>query len=262
MKLSIIIPAYNEEKRIGNSLREYASFFKELKKKKAIKDFEIIVVINNTQDRTHEIVKNYSKKYKEIKYLNFKEGGKGFAITEGFKHALKKNPDLIGFVDADMATSPEAFYDLVQNIGDYDGIIASRYITGAIVKPRQSWKRVFVSRVYNTFIRVMFLMNYRDTQCGAKLFKKKAIQAVMKELIITKWAFDVNLIYSIRKNGFKIKEFPTAWSDREYSKINFMKAGPLMALSMIRLRIINSFFKDFARVYDKMPEWVKVHHRL
>ncbi len=260
--ISIVIPAYNEEKRIGNTLEEYGRFFNNLKKQKIL-DAEIIIIINNTKDRTPEIVKTYSKKYKIIKCLNFKQGGKGFAIIEGFKEALKnKKSDLIGFVDADMATSPEAFYELVKNINESDAIIGSRYIKGSVVKPKQTWKRIFVSRIFNFLIRVLFLMPFRDTQCGAKIIKRHALEKIINKLLITKWAFDVDLLYLLRKYGFKTKEFPTAWSDKEYSTINFMKAGPLMALSIIRLRIVNSPFRDFMRLYDKMPELMKLHHRL
>ena len=103
-KVSIIIPAHNEEKRIGRTLKEYISYFKRKKL-----NFQIIVVLNACSDNTLKIV----KKYKELEILNFKQGGKGFAIIEGFKKALKKKSNLIGFVDADMATPPVAFYDLI-----------------------------------------------------------------------------------------------------------------------------------------------------
>jgi glycosyltransferase involved in cell wall biosynthesis len=248
MKVSIVIPAYNEEKRIGKTLEEYGRFFEQRKKNKELENFEILVIINNTQDKTEAIVQEKAKKYREIKSFNFKEGGKGFAVIKGFKDALKRNNDLIGFVDADMATSPEAYYELVKNIGKYDGIIASRYIKGAIVKPKQSWQRIIASRVFNLLIRGLFLMPYRDTQCGAKLFKKGVIAKIVDKLIITKWAFDVDLLYRANKEGFKIREFPTNWSDKEYSKINFKRAGPKMGLAVIRLRILNSCFKGFIKL--------------
>lgn len=246
-KLSIIIPAYNEEKRIGQTLEAYGNYFEKQRKGGKI-DYTILIVINNTKDRTLEIVKKYQTKNKNINYLNLMPGGKGFAIMEGFKQAIKnKENTLIGFVDADLATTPEAFYDLVKNINNLDGIIASRYIPGAIVRPKQSIQRIFVSRIFNLMIRALFFMPYRDTQCGAKIFKRKAIEFVAPRLGMTQWAFDVELLYLLRKANFIVKEYPTVWADKEYSKINFMKAGPRMALSIIRLRLINSFLEPLLR---------------
>jgi len=257
-KISIIIPAYNEEKRIAETLEEYGKFFTNLKKTKEL-DSEILIVINNTQDRTEEIVRQYQKKYKIIKYLNFKPGGKGLAIINGFKDALKDKKNIfIGFVDADLATRPEAFYDLVKNLNDFDGIIASRYVNGARVNPKQTWRRIFVSRIFNFLIRTLFLMPYRDTQCGAKVFKRRAVEEIIEKLGITQWAFDVDLLYQARKKNLKIIEYPTIWADKEYSKINFMKAGPRMALAIIRTRLINSKFKFVIRGYDMLPNWAKI----
>jgi dolichyl-phosphate beta-glucosyltransferase len=108
-KLSIVIPARNEEVRIPRTLKEYAEFFKDKKTKKEIEDFEILVIINKSSDRTEEVVKEFSKKYKEVKYFLFEQQGKGFAITEGFKKALQGDSNLIGFIDADMSTPPMLF---------------------------------------------------------------------------------------------------------------------------------------------------------
>jgi len=255
-RICIVIPAHNEEKRIGQTLKEYGRFFHYVKE-----DVEILVIINNTQDATEDIVKQYQEQYPFIRYLNFKEGGKGFAIIEGFKEALKGNFDLIGFVDADLATSPEAYYDLINNIKE-DGIIASRYLKESIVNPRQTLSRIFVSRIFNLLIRILFMMPYRDTQCGAKLFTSKSIESIIDRLKITQWAFDVNFLYELRKAGFKIKEHPTTWADKEYSKINFMNAGPRMALSIIRLRLVNSPFKFLVRLYDGLPSRLKLSYLL
>lgn len=257
-KLVIIIPAYNEEKRIAGTLEEYGKFFTNLKKTKKL-DSEILVVINNTHDLTEEIVKKYRKKYKIIKYLNFKQGGKGFAIMEGFKEALKdKKNSLIGFVDADMATGPKAFYDLVKNIGDCDGIIASRWIKGSIVKTKQTFLRRILSRGFNLITRAMFFMPYRDTQCGAKVFRRRILEQITPELNITQWAFDVNLLYLCRKKGFKIREFPTIWEDKHESKLEIAKIPFQMFSGVLRLRIINSPFEPLARQLKfvaKLGDW-------
>jgi len=240
MKLSIIIPAYNEEKRIGKTLEEYSKFFEE----KLGKNFEIIIVINGTKDHTEGVVKEYAKKFKGIKYLNFKEGGKGFAVKEGFKVA---EGELIGFVDADLATSPEEFYKLC-NLKGYDGSIASRYLPGAIVKPKQSFSRVLASRVFNFVTRSLFIFNFRDTQCGAKLFKKQVIDKILEKLSISKWAFDIDLLYNSKKLGFKIKEVPTRWEEPGGSHINLKKDSLKMLFSILQLRILTSSFKRMFKV--------------
>jgi glycosyltransferase involved in cell wall biosynthesis len=251
-KLSIIIPAYNEEKRIGNTLLEYSKFFRGLKKKKIL-DFEILVVINGTTDNTEGVVKKYQKKFKEILCMNRLDiAAKGLAIIEGFKDALTRENTLIGFVDADMATPPEAYYELFKNLGRYGGVIASRYVKGSRVFPKQSVQRVIVSRIFNILIRSCLLIPQRDTQCGAKLFQKEVVEKILPELKMSKWAFDVDLIFAAHKIGYKIKEQKTIWGDKEDSKINFMKAGPMMGLAVIRLRILNSPFKGMITFYDKI----------
>src|SRR5690349_5588539 len=115
MKVSIVIPAYNEEKRIGATLEFFSTYFKALEKENKL-NYEILVVINNTKDNTVGVVKAAQKKDSKIIYLDLPKGGKGYAVTEGFKDALKRKNDLIGYVDADLATRPEDFYDLIKNI--------------------------------------------------------------------------------------------------------------------------------------------------
>ncbi len=257
--ISIVIPAHNEEKRIRRMLENYGRFFEEKKKEKNITDFEILIVINNTKDKTEEIVKESSKKYREIKYLNFKQGGKGFAIIEGFKDALKRGNELIGFVDADMSTPPEAFYDLIKKIDGYDGIIADRWDKRSRIK-KQSLFRRFISRGYNFIVRTLFLLNYSDTQCGAKLFKRRILEKNMNKIISSQWNFDVALLFCLKKeSNARIKSIPTIWNDETGSKINLKRTPVLMFVSSIRLRLIHSPFKFIVKAYRKLPERLKIH---
>lgn len=258
--ISIIIPAHNEEKRIGKSLESYGDFFTEKKEKKEIAYFEIIVVINNTTDKTKEVVREISKKYPEIKYLNFKQGGKGFAIIEGFKDALKRKNELIGYIDADMSTSPESFYDLIKNIKNYDGIIADRWHKKSIISPKQSFLRRFMSRGYNLIVRALFFFPFRDTQCGAKLFKRNIIEKNLKKLVTSNWGFDIALLYCLRKeSNARIKSIPTVWHDKVGSKINLKKTPLRMFASSVRLRLIHSPFRFIVRAYRKLPKKLKIN---
>jgi glycosyltransferase involved in cell wall biosynthesis len=255
MKLSIIIPAHNEENRISKTLEEYCRFFS----KKCKKEFEIIVVLNGCTDRTLDIVRRFKRKYSQIKYLNFMQSGKGFAIIQGFKAA---RGELIGFTDADCSTPPEAFYDLIENINGFGGIIANRWMKESIVRPKQPLSRRMASRIFNLLVRALFGIKSQDTQCGAKLFKKEAIKKVLPNIGITAWAFDIDLLYQLKKKGYKIKDIPTVWSDKGHSKLNVAKTSFQMFLAVVRLRLINSPFKFVVRAYDLLPENIKIYHKL
>jgi glycosyltransferase involved in cell wall biosynthesis len=166
-ELSIIIPAYNEGERIAKTLGDYIRFFED----KYQKDFEILVILNGCKDNTLKVVQRYSKKYPQIKYKDIKEAiGKGGAIIEGFKIA---EGDLIGFVDADNATKPAEFYELIKNKDErYDAIIASRWLKESKIPVKQPRLRIFLGRCYNFLIRLLFRLRLKDTQCGAKYFQK------------------------------------------------------------------------------------------
>lgn len=248
MKLSIIIPAYNEEERIGRTLQAYSDFFEPLRKREIL-DYELLIVINNTRDNTEDVVKSAQKTNKRIKYLNFKRGGKGFAVIEGFKDALKRENDLIGFTDADMATSPAAFYDLVKTIKSTDGIIANRYSKYSKIKPKFSFRTLFVSAIFNFIVRTLFAIKNRDTQCGAKLFKRETISKIINSLIISQWAFDIELLYQAKRRGLKIAETPTIWTEQPGSKIRIIHSSLQMFLAVIQLRIVNSPFKRLLRPF-------------
>lgn len=253
VKISIIIPAYNEEDRLEKTVKDYTDYFEN-------QDYELIIIPNGCRDKTEEITEKLSKENSQIKYKTIKEAlGKGEALKEGFRIA---QGDLIGFVDADNSTKPKDFNDLVKNIKKDDCIIASRYIKGAIVKPKQKTTRIIASRVFNTLVRILFGLKIHDTQCGAKLFKKIAIKNILPKLDITRWAFDVDLLLQLKNQKYKIKEYPTKWEDSLGSVLKMHKAIPEMFLSLGRLRLINSKLKFIIDIYDSLPEFIKIHHKL
>ena len=126
--LLLLIPAYNEEHRIEPVLREYASFFEKEYRGK----FQIVVVLNGCRDNTLGVVQRVATEYPAIRALEFAEAiGKGGALIEGLK--LAPLADTIGYVDADGATPPKAFYDLVKRLGEADCVIGSRWLPGAVL---------------------------------------------------------------------------------------------------------------------------------
>ena len=193
MKTAIIIPAYNEEKRIGPTLEAYSKFYESLRKKNKV-EYEILIAINGTTDSTPNIVKKFSKKNKRIKSIILKQGSKGLAVKEGFKEALKRDYDSFGFVDADMSTSPEEYYKLVLALKEADTVLASRWMKKSVIKTYQPLTRRITSRGFNFLVRSILFINVSDTKCGAKTFRKKVIEDIVDKIGGTRWAFDIDLL--------------------------------------------------------------------
>lgn len=204
---SLIIPAYNEEERIGSLLDECLDF-----------EGETIVVIEG-DDRTRDIVSEFIRKHpdKNIRYLSSSRRlGKGGGIQWGMKEA---GCPFIGFIDADGSTGIQEMIALFQKLDRYDGVIGSRWLPDAIIPIRQGlWRRV-QSRIFNGIIRILFGLWYSDTQCGAKAFRREVIDGVIDNLSATGFEFDVELLWKAEKAGYVIVEHPIQWSDRGGSTI-------------------------------------------
>ena len=231
--LLLLIPAYNEELRIEPVLRDYGRYFQLQYSEK----FQLIVVLNGCRDNTLGVVQRVAAEFPSISWREFKEPiGKGGALIEGLK--LAPMADLIGYVDADGATPPHAFHDLVKRMDSADCVIGSRWISGAVLHQEQSHKRQFASRVFHQIIQVLFWMNIRDTQCGAKVMRREAVEKIHSSLRIADMAFDINLLYSLKHAGYRILEVPTEWTDKVGSKVTLGPTSLTMLLSAIRIRLI------------------------
>lgn len=229
----LLIPAYNEEHRIEPVLRDYAVYFR----KNYPGKFQIIVVLNGCRDNTMGVVQRVAAEFPVVSALEFREAiGKGGALIEGLR--LAPLADVIGYVDADGATPPSAFHDLIKHVGEYDCVIGSRWLPGAVLHIEQSSRRRFASRVFHGIVQTLFWMNIRDTQCGAKVMKREAIEKIHANLRIADMAFDINLLYSLKHAGYRIREVPTEWTDKAGSKVNLFRTSLTMFLSALRIRLI------------------------
>jgi glycosyltransferase involved in cell wall biosynthesis len=249
--LLILIPAYNEEARIEPMLRSYAEFFG----KNYTGKFEIVVVLNGCTDNTLGIVQKVAAEFPVIRPLEFAEPiGKGGALIEGLK--LAAGADLIGYVDADGATPPRAFLDLISKTGDADCVIGSRWLPGAVIHQSQQSHRRFASRAFHFAVQMLFWMNIRDTQCGAKVMKTAAVAKIHENLRIADMAFDINLLYSLKHAGFKILETPTEWTDIAGSKVVLARSGLTMFLSAVRIRLIYSPVYKWLQPLRPLEGWI------
>ena len=254
--LLLLIPAYNEEARIEPVLRDYAAFFQ----KNYSGKFQLVVVLNGCRDNTLGVVRRVAKDFPSIGWLDFPAPiGKGGALIEGLKLAGKA--DLIGYVDADGATPPPAFLDLVRKIGAADCVIGSRWLPGAVIHQSQAGNRRFASRVFHFIVQLLFWMNISDTQCGAKVMKRVVVEKIHPTLRIADMAFDINLLYSMKRAGFKILEVPTEWTDQAGSKVVLGRSSLTMFLSAVRVRLIYSPFYKMLRPFRPLETWVykKLH---
>ena len=229
-EISVIIPAHNEELRIGRTLDCYYNFFLN-----AIPSaFEIIVVVNGCKDNTMSLVSEFCNRHKEIKPLHFAEAiGKGAAIKEGFKIA---NGRFISFTDADASTRPEEMLKLISECMEgYDGVIGSRWMKGSRVLIKQSLKRRLASRIFNLIVRVAFRIPYRDTQCGAKVFRDYVIKSIAPEIKTSCFVFDVDLLYKVKREGYNIREVPIVWEDKYGSSVILHRDAPTMLKALFKL---------------------------
>lgn len=179
-----------------------------------------LVVVNGSTDRTAEIVRDYVKQFPQQVECDIITApiGKGGAIFAGLQQAAAA--DVVGFVDADGATAPEEAQRLLALLPEHDVVIASRWMAGAKVFGRTSWRRRLGSRVFHGLVALLFRMPYRDTQCGAKFMTSRAAHKVLPRLgNVSNMLFDVELLYRLRQAGCEVHEEPTVWVDQAGSTV-------------------------------------------
>lgn len=216
IKLSVVIPAYNEGKRIEKTL---GSIDKYLKKQNY--NYEIIVVANNCTDNTNEIVKNYKNSVANLRLMDLKNriSGKGGAVREGFLKEAKGS--YIMFMDADNATKISELDHFWPQISEgFEVVIGSRDVKGAKVVVPQVWYKELAGKLGNILIRIVAVPGIHDTQCGFKLFSKKAVEKIFPEQKLGGWGFDIEILALARRYGFKIKEESVMWYNAEGSKVS------------------------------------------
>jgi len=212
---TIVIPAYNEEKRIEKVLAEIAD------------DSGQFIVVCDGNDGTEEIVRDFSRSRPGLALicLSFdRRLGKGGAVIEGFSHA---SSPVVGFLDADGSTSLSQVLRLMAALDGADAVIGSRWLPGSVIPERQGLSRRIESRVFNLAIRLLFGLRFTDTQCGAKVFKKSAVDAVLRDMTSTGFEFDVELLWRLSKKGYKIIECPITWQNKGDSRVT---AGDAMRM--------------------------------
>ena len=243
MEISIIIPAYNEEKRIEKTLERIFSYMK-LKKH----DFEMVVVDDGSKDKTVEVVELFrkkidkNKKSKDIKKVNknrikilknVKNKGKGHSVKRGMLAGEKK---WLLFSDADLSTPIEEIEKFEKYIDQYSIIIASRNLKESQIKIKQPKLRSTLGKIFPFIVNLFTIRGIKDTQCGFKLFRKDVADKIFPLQTSKGFAFDVEVLFIAKKHNYKIKEIPVIWVNALGSKVDPIKDSIGMFLDLIRFR--------------------------
>jgi len=229
IELSVVIPAFREEDRLGGMLSAFMDFY-------AGAAVEFLVVMARDDVATRGVAERLGADDARVRVvLEERSAGKGSAVRLGMEQA---GGALIGFVDADGATQPAAFDALVKEVErGADGAIASRALRESVVRPRPSGLRRLASGVFNGWVRWLFGFSFRDTQCGAKVFRRACVEKVVPGLRIRGWAFDVELLWRCEQAGFVVVEVATRWQDVLGSKLRVGRASWEMFWDVLRLRL-------------------------
>jgi dolichyl-phosphate beta-glucosyltransferase len=228
LSISVVIPAYNEEKRIGKTLRRVISY---LNKRKD--DYEIIVVDDCSKDRTVEVVKFL--KNKRLRVLkNRCNLGKGGSVKHGMLSAKKK---YVLFSDADLSTPIEEIEKFEKLKDKYDILIGSRALKESDIKIKQPFYRILMGKTFNLIVNILVVWGVKDTQCGFKWFRKDVVKKIFPKQTFNGFSFDVELLFIAKKYGYSIKEIPVTWLNSPDSKVSAVKDSIKMFLDLVKIRI-------------------------
>jgi glycosyltransferase involved in cell wall biosynthesis len=236
VKLSIVIPAYNEESRIGTSLHAVLDFV--LRQPHAA---EVIVVNDGSNDLTADVVNSHVTEYKiagvELRMItNTPNRGKGYSVKRGVTEA---RGEMVLFTDADLSSPITEATKLMRPLEDgrADIVFGSRALDRSLIAVRQPLARDFGGRIFNLLMRLITGLPFKDTQCGFKAFRRRLALPAVQLQRIQGFGFDPELLYIARKQGLKLMEVPVVWSHSEGSRVSFLKDSLKMFADLVLIRL-------------------------
>lgn len=226
----MIVPAYDEESRIGPTLSRMKEYF-------SSQDYSwaIVVVSDGSRDGTVEAVRTAAAGDPRITVVDSRPNrGKGFVVRKGM---LETDADLLLFSDADLATPIEEVEKLMAALPEADIAIGSRPLKESDLEVRQPWYREQLGRLFNKAVQLLAVKGIYDTQCGFKLFKVTAAKDVFSRCRLDGFSFDFEALMIARDLGYKTAEVPVRWRHQEGSKVVLMRDGPRMLRDLVKLRL-------------------------
>jgi dolichyl-phosphate beta-glucosyltransferase len=227
---SIVIPAYNEAKRLEATLDRVLGYVAEQKW-----NAEVVVVNDGSRDATRDIALKYAANHPALRLVdNPGNRGKGYSVRNGVLHA---RGEFILFTDADLASPIEEGEKLLAALAaGADVAIGSRWLDRSLQTREQPLYRRVLGRVFNLVLRLVLGMSYKDTQCGFKAFTRRAAEAVFPLQIIERWGFDPEILFLARRLGLRVDEVPVKWAHQENTKISPIRDGLRMFAELLTIR--------------------------
>jgi dolichyl-phosphate beta-glucosyltransferase len=229
IKLSIIVPSYNEELRLPASLDRIAAYVAS-----SARRTEVLVVDDGSKDKTADVAASYADRIANLRVLkNGENRGKGYSVRHGM---LEAKGEVVLFSDADLSAPIEEADKLLAAMGQYDVAIGSRAMDRSLIKVRESAFREFAGIVFNKIVRIVLRLPFVDTQCGFKAFRRERCNIIFAQQRIERFGFDPELLYLARHHGLKSVEIPVRWSHSPATKINMMRDSIQMFVDVFTIR--------------------------
>lgn len=230
--VSIVIPAYNEEKRIAKSLEEILAYLTAIQA-----DYELLIVDDGSEDKTGEIVEVFMTVAENVKLVrNQVNLGKGFSVKRGI---LECRGEYVIFLDADLSYPIMQMGEFLKPLreGSCDLVIGSRRLPGTETAKGHTLARATAAWIFNMLVRCLFGLKVSDTQCGFKCFRRSAALQIAEKQSITGFSFDVEMLLIARKLGLVIEELPTRFLKKGRSTLHLMRDGPAMLWEILLIKL-------------------------
>ena len=214
MKLSIVVPCYNESKDIAKNSEIIKNYLESIKQ-----DYELILVNDGSKDNTKEVIEAIPG----VKALSYEPNrGKGGAVKYGIENATG---DYVLFMDADLSTDLEAIERFIKIAPNYDMVIGSRHAKDSVIKKKQPALRVFIGWCCRKLVNMKFHFKYKDTQCGFKAMRTDIAKKIVSKQVVNNFAFDVEYLYIAKLNNLSIYEMGVIWADDRGSTVSPLKSS-------------------------------------